>query len=56
MRLATFTGKMAVAAQLASASPYDGNAVARDLADALRGYLGHDPDPMPYPLALGPAK
>jgi plasmid maintenance system antidote protein VapI len=56
MRLATFTGKMALAAQLASAAPYDGNTVARDLADALRGYLGHDPEPMPYPLALGPAK
>lgn len=56
MRLATFTGKIDTAAQLASAAPYDGNAAARDLADALRGYLGYDPDPMPYPLALGPAK
>ena len=27
-----------------------------DLADALRAYLGHDREPMPYPLALGPAK
>jgi transcriptional regulator with XRE-family HTH domain len=56
MRLATFTGKMARAAQLASAAPYDSSPAARNLADDLRGYLGHDPDPMPYPLALGPAK
>lgn len=53
MRLATFTGKMARAASIASAAPYRGSPEARDLADEVRGYLGQEPDPMPYPLALG---
>lgn len=54
MRLATFTGKLSSAASIASAAPYRGSPEARDLADHVRSYLGQEPDPMPYPLALGP--
>lgn len=53
MRLATFAGKMAHAASIASAARYRGSPQARDLADEVRGYLGQEPAPMPYPLALG---
>jgi hypothetical protein len=53
MRLATFAGKLSRAASIASAAPYRGSPEARDLADEVRGYLGQEPDPMPYPLALG---
>jgi hypothetical protein len=55
MRLATFTDKLARAAALASAPPYRGSPAARGLAEQVRNYLGHESDPMPYPLALGPA-
>lgn len=54
LRLATFTAKMARAAAVVSSAPYRGSAGARDLAEQVRGYLGQEPDPMPYPLALGP--
>jgi hypothetical protein len=54
MRLATFAAKMARAASLASAARYRGSAEARELAGQVHGYLGQEPNPMPYPLALGP--
>lgn len=37
-----------------SAAAYRGSPAARELADQVRGYLGQGPDPMPYPLAIGP--
>jgi hypothetical protein len=54
MRLATFAGKLDRAAVLASAPRYRGNQAARGLAEHIRGYLGQEDNPMPYPLALGP--
>lgn len=54
MRLATFTGRLSQCAALASAAPYKGSAVARAIAEDVAGYLGGEPVPMLYPLAIGP--
>jgi hypothetical protein len=54
MRLATFAGKLDRAAVVASAPPYHGNQAACGVAEQIRGYLGQEDEPVPYPLALGP--
>jgi hypothetical protein len=55
MRLATFWGRLSQAAALASALPYRGSPVARQIADDVAGYLGADPAPPPHPLAIDAA-
>lgn len=55
MRLATFNGKLSRVTALASAPQYRGSPAASGLSNRVRGYLGHESDPMPYPLVLGPA-
>jgi len=55
MRLATFAGRLAQAAVLASAPPYRGSVVAGQIADEVAGYLGTEPPPFPHPLAIDAA-
>ncbi|MCW2929813.1 MAG: hypothetical protein JWM19_775 [Actinomycetia bacterium] len=56
MRLATFAGRLAAAAAIASAPGYRGSSTARGIAEDVAGYLGAEPPPMPYPLAIGSGK
>lgn len=55
-RLATFTGKLTLAAALTSAAPFRGSVSSRQLAEQLREYLGSTVPLMPYPLAIGAAR
>jgi hypothetical protein len=52
MRLATFDGRLAGAAAMASATGYRGSNDARSIREGIAGYLGGAPA-MPYPLAIG---
>jgi hypothetical protein len=52
MRLATFTGRLSQAGALASDAPYKGSPVAREIAEQIAGYRGHEPGVMPHPLAI----
>jgi hypothetical protein len=53
MRLATFDGRLAGAAAMASAPRYRGSQAARTITEEVAGYLGGEPPAMPYPLAIG---
>jgi transcriptional regulator with XRE-family HTH domain len=55
-KLATFTGKLTLAATIVAAPPYRASLPARQLAEQLRGYFGPRANLMPYPLAIGPAR
>jgi transcriptional regulator with XRE-family HTH domain len=56
MRLATFDGRLAGAAAMASAPGYRGSPTARVIAEEVARYLGGGPPVMPYPLAIGSGK
>jgi hypothetical protein len=56
MRLATFDGRLAGAAAMASAPGYRGSPAARVIAEDVARYLGGGPPAMPYPLAIGSGK
>jgi hypothetical protein len=52
MRLATFDGRLARAAAMASAAGYRGSHAAKAVAEGIADYLGGEPPVMPYPLAI----
>ena len=45
-------GSLSQAGALASGAPYKGSPGAREIAEQIAGYLGHEPGVMPHPLAI----